>query len=155
MKAYRFRLDSVLRVRRLQEQAATQQLAASVRALHHAKSESARARRSLEDMTAPPAGSRSEHSDGHTHSRPGCLRRRGERAEAVETAAETAREANMAWGRARQRTATLERLDERHVALWRKELDRSEAAVLDDLATGGRARRGGRRDRQPRFFGRH
>jgi flagellar biosynthesis chaperone FliJ len=66
-----------------------------------------------------------------------------ERAEAVETAAETAREANVAWGRARQRTATLERLDERHVALWRRELYRSEAAVLDDLATSRSGAKGG------------
>jgi flagellar biosynthesis chaperone FliJ len=66
-----------------------------------------------------------------------------ERSEAVEVAAEAARQANVAWGSARQRTATLERLDERHVALWRKELDRSEAAVLDDLATRRSGAKGG------------
>ena len=53
MKAYRFRLESVLRVRRLQERVATQQLAEAVRALHHAQSEAACARRSLEDAAAP------------------------------------------------------------------------------------------------------
>jgi hypothetical protein len=38
MKAYRFRLESVLRVRRLQERVATQQLAAARRVLHDAQS---------------------------------------------------------------------------------------------------------------------
>jgi flagellar protein FliJ len=143
VKAYRFRLDSVLRVRRLQEQAATQQLAASVRALHHAQSESARARRSLEDMTAP-AGRVTIGAFRWAYAQSTRMSETArERAEAVETAAETAREANVAWGRARQRTATLERLDERHVALWRRELDRSEAAVLDDLATRRSGAKGG------------
>jgi flagellar biosynthesis chaperone FliJ len=53
----------------------------------------------------------------------------------VEAAEETARQARRAWGSASQRTATLDRLDERHLALWRSAYDRSEAIVLDDLAT--------------------
>jgi flagellar biosynthesis chaperone FliJ len=57
------------------------------------------------------------------------------RAEAAAAAAEAALHADAVWGTARRRTATLERLDERHLALWRQDLDRSEAAVLDDLAT--------------------
>jgi hypothetical protein len=39
----------------------------------------------------------------------------------------------------------LERLDERHVALWRTELDRSEAVELDDLTTGRKTGEGGPR----------
>jgi flagellar biosynthesis chaperone FliJ len=66
-----------------------------------------------------------------------------ERAEAVEAATEAARQANEAWGTARQQTATLERLDERHVALWQMEFDRSEAAALDDLSTRRSGREGG------------
>jgi len=143
VKAYRFRLDSVLRVRRLQEQAATMRLAASVRALHHAQSESARARHSLEDMTAP-AGRLTIGAFRWGEAQSARMSETArERAEAVEAAAASARQANEAWGSARQRTATLERLDERHVALWQRELDRSEAAVLDDLATGRSAREGG------------
>jgi flagellar protein FliJ len=143
VKAYRFRLDSVLRVRRLQEQAATQRLAASVRALHHAQSELVRARRSLEDMAAP-AGRITIGAFRWTHAQSTRMSETAhERAEAVEAATEAARQANEAWGTARQRTATLERLDERHVALWRREFDRSEAAVLDDLATGRSGRKGG------------
>jgi hypothetical protein len=55
VKAYRFRLESVLRVRQLQERAAAERLAVAVRALHEARAELVRARRSLE-MLAAPAG---------------------------------------------------------------------------------------------------
>ena len=53
MKAYRFRLDSVLRVRQLQERVAAQQLAVAVRDLHGARTELARARRSLDGPGRP------------------------------------------------------------------------------------------------------
>jgi flagellar protein FliJ len=143
MKAYRFRLDSVLRVRRLQERVATQQLAAAVRELDYAQTESARARRSLESMAAP-AGRLTVGALQWAHAQSTRMSETAsERAEAVEVAAEAARQANEAWGSAKQRTATLERLDERHVALWRIELERNEAAVLDDLATRRTAGEGG------------
>ena len=145
MKAYRFRLESVLRVRRLQERAATQQLAQAVRSLHHAQSESARARRSLETAAAP-AGRLTIGAIEWAHAQSTRLSETArERAEAVETAAEAAQQANAAWGTAKQRTATLERLDERHVGLWREEMGRREAAVLDDLATRRRPGDGGSR----------
>jgi flagellar protein FliJ len=135
VKAYRFRLESVLRVRRLQERVATQQLAEAMRALHHAQSESARARRSLEDAAAP-VGRITIGAFEWSHEQSTRLSDEARaRAEAAEAAAETARQADDVWGTARRRTATLERLDERHLGLWRRELDRSEAAVLDDLAT--------------------
>jgi flagellar biosynthesis chaperone FliJ len=66
-------------------------------------------------------------------------------ADEVEAAEEVARQATQAWGSARQRTAMLERLDERHLALWRAELDRSEAVERDDLTTGRKTREGGPR----------
>jgi flagellar protein FliJ len=145
VKAYRFRLESVLRVRRLQERAATQQLADAVRVLHQAQSESARARRSLEGA-AVPEGRLTIGAIEWAHAQSTRLSESArQRAEAVETAAEAARQANAAWGTATRRTATLERLDERHVALWQEEVDRSEAAVLDDLATRRRAGEGGSR----------
>jgi flagellar protein FliJ len=135
VKAYSFRLDSVLRVRRMQERVATQRLATAARALQHAEGESARARRSLEDMTAPAGrltiGDISWANDQSTR----MSETARDRAEAVEAAAEAARQATEAWGSARQRTAMLERLDERQVALWRVEFERTEAAVLDDVAT--------------------
>jgi hypothetical protein len=71
--------------------------------------------------------------------------RAGSRVDEVEAAEEVARQATQAWGSARQRTAMLERLDERHLALWRAELDRSEAVERDDLTTGRQTREGGPR----------
>jgi flagellar export protein FliJ len=135
VKAYRFRLESVLRVRLLQERVAMQQLAEARRALHNAQSESARARRSLEDEAAP-VGRLTIGAFEWSHEQSTRLADASRaRAEAAEAAAEAARQADAVWGTAKRRTATLERLDERHLALWRRELDRSEAAELDDLAT--------------------
>jgi hypothetical protein len=53
VKAYRFRLDSVLRVRQLQERVAAQQLAVAVRELQAARAQLARARRALAGLDAP------------------------------------------------------------------------------------------------------
>lgn len=135
MKSYRFRLESVLRVRQLQERAAAQRLAVAVRTLHDAEAELVRAERSLEGLAAP-TGRLSvgavEWAHGQSDRMAEATRHRADEMQAAEEAARQAREL---WGGARQRTATLERLDDRHLALWRSEFDRSEAAVLDDLAT--------------------
>jgi flagellar export protein FliJ len=144
VKAYRFRLDSVLRVRQLQERVAAQQLAVAVRDLQQARTELARARRSLAGLAAP-TGRHTVGAAQWVHAQSGRMSERAcTCAEEVEAAAEAARQATQAWGSARQRTAMLERLDERHVALWRAELDRSEAVALDDLATGRKSGEGGR-----------
>jgi flagellar protein FliJ len=135
VKSYRFRLDAVLRVRRLQERVTTQQLAAAFRDLDRAQSESALARRSLEAMDAPAGRVTIGAFEWAQAQSTRMSETARERADAVESAAEAARQANEAWGSARQRTATLERLDERHAALWQKEFEHSEAAILDDLTT--------------------
>ena len=135
MKAYRFRLDSVLRVRQLQERVATQQLAVALRELHCARAELACVRRSLEGLAAP-SGRLTIGAVQWTHAQSSRMSEAArQRADIVEAAEEAARQATQAWGSARQRTATLERLDERHLALWRREFDRSEGVVLDELAT--------------------
>ena len=144
VKAYRFRLDSVLRVRQLQERVAAQQLAVAVRDLHGARAELTRARRSLEGLAAP----------GQAHGWRGGVDPRPIRSD-VRTGAPRAptrwrpQKRRHAWprrhGNARQCTAMLERLDERHLALWRTELDRSEAVELDDLSTGRKTGEGGPR----------
>ena len=145
MKAYRFRLDSVLRVRQLQERVAAQQLAVAVRDLHCARTELTRARRSLEGLAAP-TGRLTVGAVEWTHAQSDRMSERARRsADEVEAAEEVARQATQTWGSARQRTAMLERLDERHVALWRAELDRSEAVELDDLTTGRKTGEGGPR----------
>ena len=81
-----------------------------------------------------------------THAQSDRMSERARRsADEVEAAKEAAHQATQAWGSARQRTAMLERLDERHVTLWRAELDRSEAVELDDLITGRKTGEGGLR----------
>jgi flagellar export protein FliJ len=138
VKAYRFRLDSVLRVRQLQEHVAAQQLAVAVRDLHCARAQLARARRALAGLDAP-AGRFTVGAVQWTHAQSDRMSERTRRsADEVEAAEEVARQATQAWGSARQRTAMLERLDERHLTLWRAELDRSEAVALDDLTSGRR-----------------
>jgi flagellar export protein FliJ len=140
VKAYRFRLDSVLRVRQLQERVAAQQLAVAVRDLQQARTELARARRSLAGLAAP-TGRHTVGAAQWVHAQSGRMSERAcTCADEVEAAEEVARQATQAWGSARQRTAMLERLDERHLTLWRAELDRSEAVALDDLTTGRKAR---------------
>ena len=54
MKAYRFRLDSVLRVRQLQERVAAQQLAVAVRDLHCARDRAARVLADPSKVWLPP-----------------------------------------------------------------------------------------------------
>ena len=136
MKAYRFRLDSVLRVRQLQERVAAQQLAVAVRDLHCARAQLARARRALAGLDAP-AGRLTVGAVQWTHAQSDRMSETArQNADEVEKSGEAARRATQAWGSARQRTAMLERLDERHLRRWQDEFERSEAVVLDDVATG-------------------
>ena len=134
MRAYRFRLESVLRVRTLQERAAAQRLALSMRALHMAEAEHAGAKRRLEDL-APPSGRMTMGWVHWGHAQSDRMSETArQKAEAVAAAEEGAEQAREDWGAASRRTATLQRLDERHRELWRAEFDRREGVVLDDLA---------------------
>jgi flagellar export protein FliJ len=136
VKAYRFRLDSVLRVRQLQERVAAQQLAVAVRDLHAARAQLARARRALAGLDAP-TGRLTIGAVQWTHAQSDRMSETAvQSADDLEAVGEVARQATQEWGSARQRTAMLERLDERHLTLWRAEADRSEAVALDDLTTG-------------------
>jgi flagellar protein FliJ len=134
VKAYRFRLESVLRVRQLQERATAQRLALSMRAVHSAQDEYAGARRALEAQT-PPSGRVTTGAAQWSHAQSERMAETaGQKAQGVREAREGADQARDDWGGASRRTATLERLNERHQELWRAELHRSDAAVLDDLA---------------------
>ena len=120
MKAYRFRLDSVLRVRQLQERVAAQQLAVAVRDLHCARAQLARARRALAGLDAP-AGRLTVGAVEWTHAQSDRMSETArQNADEVEKSGEAARRATQAWGSARQRTAMLERLDERHLRRWQE-----------------------------------
>jgi flagellar FliJ protein len=135
VKGYRFRLEPVLRVRRLQEQVAANQLALATRDLHSARSGLMRSRRALESLPAP-SGLVAVEAVQWTHAQADRLSNTARRrTEEVDAAVEAVHRAGKAWVGASQRTTVLERLDERRLEVWRSESDRSEAAELDDLAT--------------------
>jgi flagellar biosynthesis chaperone FliJ len=117
-------------------------LAVAVHDLHRARAQLASARRALAGLDAP-AGRLTVSAVQWAHAQSDRMSETARRsADEVEAAGEAARQATVAWGSARQRMAMLERLDERHLALWRTELGRSEVVVLDDLTNGRKAREG-------------
>lgn len=133
MKRYRFRLETVLRVRRLEEDGARAGLLAANRALADAC-----ARR---DAAAARYGQvPTELGTCSTED----LRRTRQRAElaaatlaarqaAVADAARHAEAARGAWMTAVSRVRVLERLDERRREEHRSELERDETRFLDDV----------------------
>jgi flagellar export protein FliJ len=134
MKAYRFRLATVVRVRELQERAAAQRLGDTMRSLHAARNEHARACATLARLpalqgSATPAELHWIHDQADRMS--ATVQREGER---VRAASAEAVEARRTWELAEQRCTVLERLDDRQHAKWQADLDRSDATELDDLA---------------------
>lgn len=140
VKKYRFRLETVLRVRRIQEEQARYALLAANRAVLEAAQEVATRRETLDDHTVVAVPT--------THDGFMASHYRGELlAGAVRTAAAREIEAldvqvdkRDAWGEQAQRVASLERLDERTHELYRVEANRDELKTVDDIVTGRYAR---------------
>ncbi len=133
MRAYRFRLEEVARVRALQERLAGHSLADATAGLRRAEGALASARASLAALDAPQ-GETSPGAVSWTRDqsdRMGATRLL--RTRDVDEAVEEVASARQAWERARKRCAMIERLDARQRALWQEEFDRSEAKALDDL----------------------
>jgi flagellar FliJ protein len=135
VKRYRFRLEAVLRVRRLQEDVARTALAEAAAALARAGAEEARAGSWLHALRAQPAPESPVAWDAH---------RRVQLAAADELASRTAdvahahaeqqaRQRELA--AARTRVRALERLDERRRAEHAREMARHEERAADDLVT--------------------
>ena len=145
MSRYRFRLESVLRVRRVQEERSRAELAMARFAELDAKQATARRVGLL--RRAQDTG----YSDGPTEewSR---QRDRSDRLAAAVTASHVAElhaaELTMRrledWERAAQELRALERMDEHKRAEWRLEQGREEQKALDEIVTG---RPNPRRDR--------
>lgn len=134
MKAYRFRLATVVRVRELQERAAAQRLGDTMRSLHAARNVHARACATLARLPALQGSATTAelhwiHDQADRMS--ATVQREGER---VRAASAEAVEARQTWELAEQRCTVLERLDDRQRAKWQADLDRSDATELDDLA---------------------
>ncbi|CAN5435391.1 hypothetical protein BH10ACT3_BH10ACT3_15470 [soil metagenome] len=141
MKGYRFRLEPVLRVRRIQEERARAQLAMSRRAEADAAAETGR-RRGLfaaARNAGLPDGSQRQWS---------AERDRQDRLAAAVISAQTA-EAHAAdlafgnlskWEEAAVALRTLERLDERSREVWNEEQRQVEQRDLDELTSARAAR---------------
>jgi flagellar FliJ protein len=133
MKRFVFRLSSVLRVRRVEEDLARGALARA-----HARAQEAQAAREAADArltgrpglapVVPLAAYRSWRAMGDLQAASWQAA-----AKRAEQAAAQLTERRGAWQVAAQRVAALERLEARRREAWRRELERAEARDVDDL----------------------
>ncbi|HUY22364.1 MAG TPA: flagellar FliJ family protein [Acidimicrobiales bacterium] len=137
MKRYHFALETVLRVRRIQEEAAGIALSLANRELERARRNHRRALAWYEAFESEPG---QQDLTSFRRDRDEAERR----ASAVVAALHvvviasgdvTARHAD--WAVAAQRVAALENLDERRRAEWRVEEQRAEMAAIDESAIAG------------------
>jgi len=141
VKRYRFRLEAVLRVRRLQEDAARAALAEATSAVGLAEAAEVRAAARLGTLRDEAAPSGAQAWEAH---------RRVQLTAAEELAARTAelglaraerRERQRSLADARTRVRALERLDERRRAEHAREVARQDERAVDDLVTSRFRRR--------------
>ena len=133
MKAYRFRLATVERIRELEERLARQRLIASLRVLRAEREAERDAYDELRDLPAVAGTATATQIQwvGDQGERlAASLRSRRQR---VAVASQECGAAREAWSVASQRAGVLERLDEQARAEWRVDAARSEVAELDDL----------------------
>jgi flagellar protein FliJ len=135
VKRYRFSLESVLHVRRTQEESARQQLAAANRDLQQSRAALiAETERYLARTNTPgPCDLDSFRASrlGAEHAA-GCVAAARRRVESTGLAA-TARRAE--WSDAARQVAALERLDERRQSEWQTEFRRQEDVEVNDMVT--------------------
>ena len=137
MKRYRFALETVLRVRRIQEEAAGLALTSANRELERAKLAYRTALARYEDLhvEAGQLDLESFHRDrAHCETRAAAVAV-ASRAVAAASGVVTARHSE--WSVAAQRVAALENLDERRRAEWQVEEQRAEMAAIDESAIAG------------------
>lgn len=135
MRAFRFRLESVARVRQLQERLAAEQLALATRELRAAQARCADIRAATKQLTFPEGPSQMAallwvHDQSARLS--DLLRQREAQAAQAEAGADRARGA---WLEAERRCRALRRLEERKRERWQLDADRADGAELDDMAT--------------------
>ncbi|HTU38819.1 MAG TPA: flagellar export protein FliJ [Acidimicrobiales bacterium] len=135
MRAFRFRLESVARVRQLQERLAAEQLALATRELRAAQARCDDIRAATKQLTFPEGPSQMAallwvHDQSARLS--DLLRQREAQAAQAEAGADRARGA---WLEAERRCRALRRLEERKRERWQLDADRADGAELDDMAT--------------------
>jgi flagellar export protein FliJ len=134
MRAYRFRLASVARVRVLEERVARDRFMAAQRDLRQAEAMERQASAALCALEAPDGATTvadlvwlGEQAERRSESVRTCRER-------VAAARAGCGEARLAWNEAAKRASVLERLDAEGRAQWRRDVLRDEVAELDDLA---------------------
>lgn len=134
MKAYRFSLEAVMRIRSLEERIAREHLMVAQRELRYAQGECAELERAMDALTFPSQAI----SMGTVHWFADQATRLAEEVrasqEAVSAATSKRDEASRAWHRARKRVGALERLDLEGLVRWKDSAARYEVAELDDIA---------------------
>jgi flagellar biosynthesis chaperone FliJ len=145
VKAYRFRLSTVARIRALEERVATDLLRVSLREVRRAHELERAAHGALADL-AVPTGSTTMSAHAWTRDQADRLSasHRASR-EAVGVAELAADEARQAWKVATKRSEVLLRLEAHGFARWRDDMMRQEAIELDDLSHARLARLGAER----------
>jgi flagellar protein FliJ len=134
VKSRKFKLEPVLKIRRLEEQAAAAVSGAAAMRAREAKDAAAAAH--VAALEAQVAG----ECDGQTFMA-SMFRTRQTGADAAlarEVAAqqeEVARQASTEWTAAAQRTKGLEKLRDRHVAKVKRDADIAEVRMVDDIVT--------------------
>jgi flagellar export protein FliJ len=134
MKAYRFRLATVARIRALEERVAAERFRLSLHQLRLAEKVERAARGALTDLESPTeVATMSAHQWTSDQADRLAASLRTSR-EAVVAAELDCAEAREAWKVASKRAGVLERLHEDGLARWREEMLRHEATELDDLS---------------------
>jgi flagellar protein FliJ len=135
VRAFRFRLESVARVREHQERAAASALALATRELREAQVRCADIRAATRQLTFPE-GRAQMAALLWVHDQSARLGELLRRREAERAQAQTrADEARTAWVDAERRCRALRRLEARQRERWQLDYDRAQAAELDDMAT--------------------
>jgi flagellar export protein FliJ len=134
VRAYRFRLATVARIRALEESVARERLMVAQRDVRLAREAVGAAEAALGALRAPTGlstmaaltwtGEQADRLAGTVRAR----------RTAMAAAASRCVEARLAWDVASKRSGALERLDAQRFARWRDETARQEATELDDLS---------------------
>jgi flagellar export protein FliJ len=134
MKAYRFRLEVVARVRAIEERTCRDRFMMTLRELRQAE-ERLRADKEALATIEGPTGETTIEVIVWTSDQAGRLAdavRVGH--EAVVVAEVASAEARTAWSEAAKRSGLLDRLEEKSRRRWQDEVARAEGAELDDMA---------------------
>ena len=135
MKRYRFRLESVLRVRRLQEDVARGALAEATAAVTVAETNVTSALAWLERLRTQPVPSGPGAWESHRRVQLAAADELAARGAELDLALAERRARQAALAEARTRVRALERLDERRRAEHELEAARQDERVVDDLVT--------------------